>query len=58
MTVEKKLVAPKRRARAKLHRLVAEFRSSGVRRSEFCLSRGVSFDAESSSEEARVEEKE
>ena len=43
MTVEKKLVAPKRRTRAEVQQLVAEFVSSGMRRSEFCRSRGVSF---------------
>ena len=43
MTVEKKLVAPKRRTRAEVQRLVAEFVSSGMRRSEFCRSRGLSF---------------
>jgi len=43
MTVEKKLVAPKRRTRAEVQQLVAEFVSSGMRRSEFCQSRGLSF---------------
>jgi hypothetical protein len=43
MTKEKKLVAPKRRTRAEVRRLVAEFVSSGMRRSEFCRSRGLSF---------------
>jgi hypothetical protein len=43
MTVEKKLVAPKRRTRAEVQQLVAEFVSSGMRRSEFCRSRGLSF---------------
>jgi hypothetical protein len=43
MTVEKKLVAPKRRTRAEVQELVAEFVSSGMRRSEFCKSRGLSF---------------
>ena len=42
MTVEKE-TAPKRRTRAEVERLVAEFVSSGVRRSEFCRSRGLSF---------------
>ena len=37
------LSAPKRRTRAEVQRLVAEFVSSGVRRSEFCQSRGLSF---------------
>jgi len=43
MTVEKKLSAPKRRTRAEVQQLVAEFLSSGMRRSEFCRSRGLSF---------------
>ena len=43
MTVEKKLVAAKRRTRAEVQQLVAEFVSSGMRRSEFCRSRGLSF---------------
>jgi hypothetical protein len=43
MTVEKKLSAPKRRTRAEVQQLVAEFVSSGMRRSEFCRSRGLSF---------------
>jgi len=43
MTVEKKLVAPKRRTRAEIQQIVAEFVSSGMRRSEFCRSRGLSF---------------
>ena len=43
MTTEKKLVAPKRSTRAEVQQLVAEFVSSGMRRSEFCRSRGLSF---------------
>jgi len=43
MTVEDKLSAPKRRTRAEVQKLVAEFVSSGMRPSEFCRSRGVSF---------------
>jgi hypothetical protein len=43
MTVEKKLSAFKRRTRAEVQQLVAEFVSSGMRRSEFCRSRGLSF---------------
>jgi hypothetical protein len=43
MTVEKKLSAPRRRTRAEVQQLVAEFVSSGMRRSEFCRSRGLSF---------------
>jgi DNA-binding transcriptional ArsR family regulator len=37
------LSAPKRRTRAEVQQLVAEFVSSGMRRSEFCQSRGLSF---------------
>jgi hypothetical protein len=37
------VVAPKRRARAEVQKLVAEFVRSGMRRSEFCQSRGLSF---------------
>jgi hypothetical protein len=43
MTVEKKLSAPRRRTRAEVQQLVAEFLSSGMRRSEFCRSQGLSF---------------
>jgi hypothetical protein len=43
MTVEKKLVAPKRRTRAEVQQLVTEFLSSGMRRSEFCRSRRLSL---------------
>lgn len=43
MTVEDKLSAPKRRTRAEVQKLVAEFVSSRMRRSEFCRSRGLSF---------------
>src|SRR5216684_4426365 len=43
MTVEKKLAAPKRRTRAEVQQLVAEFVTSGMRRSEFCRNRGLSF---------------
>ena len=43
MTVENKLSAPKRRTRAEVQKLVAEFVNSGMRRSEFCRSRGLSF---------------
>ena len=43
MTAENRLSAPKRRTRAEVQRLVAEFVSSGMRRSEFCQSRGLSF---------------
>ena len=34
---------PKRRTRAEVQQLVSEFVSSGMRRSEFCQSRGLSF---------------
>ena len=43
MTAKTKLSALKRRTRAEVQRLVAEFVSSGMRRSEFCQSRGLSF---------------
>jgi len=43
MTAENRLSAPKRRTRAEVQKLVAEFMSSGMRRSEFCQSRGLSF---------------
>ena len=43
MTVENRLSAPKRRTRAEVQQLVAEFVGSGMRRSEFCRSRGLSF---------------
>jgi hypothetical protein len=37
------LSAPRRRTRSEAQQLVAEFVSSGMRRSEFCQSRGLSF---------------
>ncbi len=43
MTAKTELSAPKRRTRADFQQLVAEFVSSGMRRSEFCQSRGLSF---------------
>lgn len=43
MTAKTELSAPKRRTRAEVQRLVAEFVSSGMRRSEFCRSRRLSF---------------
>jgi hypothetical protein len=43
MTAKTELSAPKRRTRAEVKQLVAEFASSGMRRSEFCQSRGLSF---------------
>src|SRR5271166_6059515 len=43
MTAKTELSAPKRRIRAEVQQLVAEFVSSGMRRSEFCQSRGLSF---------------
>jgi hypothetical protein len=42
MTAKTELSAPKRRTRAEVQQL-AEFVSSGMRRSEFCQSRGLSF---------------
>src|SRR5271157_2268702 len=43
MTAKAELSAPKRRTRAEVQQLVAEFVSRGMRRSEFCQSRGLSF---------------
>jgi len=43
MTAKTELSEPKRRTRAEVQQLVAEFVSSGMRRSEFCQSRGLSF---------------
>ncbi len=43
MTVENRLSASKRRTRAEVQQLMGEFVSSGMRRSEFCQSRGLSF---------------
>src|SRR5579864_5878727 len=43
MTAKTELSAPKRRTRAEVQQLVAEFVSSGMRRSELCQSRGLSF---------------
>jgi hypothetical protein len=43
MTAKTELLAPKRRTRAEVQTLVTEFMSSGMRRSEFCQSRGLSF---------------
>ena len=43
MISEQKLSAHKRRTRAEVQELVAEFMSSGMRRSEFCQSRGLSL---------------
>jgi hypothetical protein len=43
MTAKTELSAPKRRTRAEVQQLVAEFASSGMRRSKFCQSRGLSF---------------
>src|SRR5437764_12721384 len=43
MAARTELSAPKRRTRAEVQQLVAEFVNSGMRRSEFCQSRGLSF---------------
>src|SRR5271167_3888214 len=43
MIARKELSVPKRRTRAEVQQLVAEFVSTGMRRSEFCQSRGLSF---------------
>ena len=42
MSGERKVSSIKRRTRAEVQQLVAEFVSSGKRRSEFCRSRGLS----------------
>ena len=43
MTTENKLSAPRRRTRAEVQELVAEFVSSGLRQNEFCRRRGLSL---------------
>src|ERR1700693_836532 len=43
MTAKTELSEPKRRTRAEVQQLVADFLNSGMRRSEFCQSRGLSF---------------
>ena len=43
MTARTELSVAKRRSRAEVQQLVAEFVSSGMRRSQFCQSRGLSF---------------
>jgi hypothetical protein len=43
MNEKQKMSARRRRTRAEVQQLVAEFVSSGMRRSEFCQSRGLSF---------------
>jgi hypothetical protein len=43
MTAKTESSGPKRRTRAEVQQLVAEFVSSGMRRSEFCQSRDLSF---------------
>jgi len=43
MNEKKKMSAHRRRTRAEIQQLVAEFLGSGMRRSEFCRSRGLSF---------------
>jgi len=43
MTAKTELSAPKRRTGAEVQKLVAEFVSSGMRRSEFCRTRRLSF---------------
>lgn len=42
MSAEQKGPTRKRRTRAEVHRLVAEFVASGMRQSDFCRSRGLS----------------
>jgi hypothetical protein len=43
MNGEQKVSTPKRRTHAEVQELVAEFMSSGMRRSEFCRNRRLSF---------------
>ena len=43
MNGEHRILKGKRRTRAEIQQLVAEFMSSGMRRSEFCRSRNLSF---------------
>jgi hypothetical protein len=43
MSGEQRVSARKRRTPAEVQQLVAEFMSSGLRRSEFCRTRGLSF---------------
>src|ERR1700726_4972389 len=43
MNGEQQVAARRRRTRTEVQQLVAEFVSSGMRRSEFCRSRGLSF---------------
>jgi len=43
MNGEQQETARRRRTRAEVRQLVSEFVSSGMRRSEFCRSRGVSY---------------
>ena len=43
MNEKQKTSASRRRTRAEIQELVAEFVSSGMRRTEFCRSRGLSF---------------
>jgi hypothetical protein len=43
MNGKQKMSTRRRRTHAEIQQLVAEFMSSGMRRSEFCRSRGLSF---------------
>ena len=43
MNGEQQVAARRRRTRAEVRQLVAEFVNSGMRRSEFCRSRGLSY---------------
>jgi hypothetical protein len=43
MTAGDKLLAPKRRTRVEVQKLVAEFVNGDMRRSEFCRTRGLSL---------------
>src|SRR5579863_465096 len=58
MTAKTALSAPKRRTRAEVQQLVPEFVSRGMRRSEFCQSRGLSVSTLGSpSKETALEKK-
>jgi hypothetical protein len=43
MNGKQKMSKPRRRTHAEIQQLVAEFMDSGLRRSEFCRTRGLSF---------------
>ena len=43
MNAEQRVAARRRRTQAEIEQIVAEFEASGMRRSEFCRSRGLSW---------------